>query len=208
MKIGTCGLLAVAGGLALGPPNASAATSVVDSNWNLFSSNFSVYAQTSGGQALSQAFTLDEGFTLDTLSFYGKSESARLYIINGLSPTKTRSDVFWSVDFSDSTLGWHTLSLDGLTLGAGEYYLVMESDLGAAKAGTWARAVNSGRVGLGDLGTTTYEAGQFAASQAFTTMEGASLTLRITGEEASVPAPGGAALAGLCGLAALRRRRR
>lgn len=207
MKTGICGLLACAGALALGPP-AAQAEMVVNSNWNLFSANYSVYAQSQGGQALAQQFTLAGNYSLDSLSFYGKSESARLYIVDSLSPTAVRGDVLWSVDFSNTATGWHTLGLGGLTLGAGNYYLVMETDLGVTKAGTWAQATSGGRVGLGDIRTTTYEAGQFAASHDFTVLTGKSLTLRISGEEAIVPAPGAVTVAGLCGLAAARRRRR
>ncbi|MFG0275837.1 MAG: MYXO-CTERM sorting domain-containing protein [Phycisphaerales bacterium] len=207
MKIGICGLLACAGALALGPPAASADV-LVNSNWNLFSANYSVYAQAAGGQALAQQFTLAGNFSLDSMSFYGASEASRLYIVDELSPTAVRGDVLWSIDFSSTTLGWQSFAMDGLTLSAGDYYLVMETDLGIVKAGTWAQATNGGRVGLGDIRTTTYEAGQFAASNEFTPLQGRSLTLRISGEELEIPAPGALTVAGFCGLAAVRRRRR
>jgi len=207
MRIGTLGLLGGITALALGPPVASGAT-IVDSNWNLFSPQYSVYSAVSGGQALAQRFVLNADFSLDTLSIYAKSPGSRVYIVDALDPSATRADVIWSVDFTASTLGWHAFDLEDLLLGAGDYHLVMETDKPIIEASTWAGATSGGRVNLGDLATTTYEAGQFAASNSFTELTGESLTLRLTGEEAVIPAPGAGLMAGLLGLSAVRRRRR
>lgn len=207
MKTGTFGLLGGITALAIGPPVASGAT-IVDSNWNLFSPQYSVYAATSGGQALAQRFVLDADYSLDSLSIYAKSPASRLYLVHELDPSATRADVIWSVDFTASSLGWHAFDLDGLLLGAGDYHLVMETDKPIVEASTWVGATSGGRVNLGDVATTTYEAGEFAASNSFTELSGKSLTLRVTGEEAVIPAPGAGVMAGLLGLSAVRRRRR
>ena len=84
----------------------------------------------------------------------------------------------------------------------------METDKPIAEASTWVGATSGGRVNLGNVATTTYEAGEFAASKSFVDLTGKSLTLRLTGEEAVIPSPGAGVLAGLVGLSAVRRRRR
>lgn len=208
MKKTMLGILVGAAALAHAPPEASAAM-IVDSDRNFFSTRFAVFAEPDGGQALAQSFTLDADFELDSLSVYAKGDAASLYIVEALAPSLTRGDMIWSTDFSASAFDWQTFSLDGLTLAAGEYFLVMESDSPITGGVEWVSSTSTSRVNLGSMFNTPFETGDFAASSPeVVENKSNALTLRISGAEVVIPAPGAATMAGVFGLAALRRRRR
>ena len=192
--------------VATGASTATASV-LVDSNWNIFSSNYNAYAAVDSGRSLMQSFTLDRAYTIENLWIYASASSAKLYITGDLGQHVSRNDMLWTGSLSNTSMGWQEFDAEQVSLGPGTYYLVLEADMPSTSAAKWARATASGRMNLGDLGLADFNPGGFAPSNDFTMVNGASLTLRMTGFEAVVPTPGAAALLGMAGLAAFRRRR-
>lgn len=200
--------LVCAGVIAVGSGATTASASVlVDSNWNIYSSTYNAYAAEDGGRSLMQSFTLDRAYTLENLWIYASASSAKLYITSDLGAHVSRNDMLWTGSLTSTTFGWQEFDVQETVLGPGTYFVVLESDTPSTSPGKWARAAASGRLNLGGFGLADFNPGGFAPSNEFINVSDASLTLRISGAEYVVPTPGAAAVLGMAGLAALRRRR-
>ena len=162
---------------------------------------------------LVQRVNFEQAFDLTSIQVNATGDNFNLYLSRAIGEgARDADDIMWSVNGASSDqngFSWMSFDAEGVTVGAGEYYLVMTSDI--EDGGRWREVLNTteGTFGVGGYGQASFEKndGFSIIEQDFSESTGRWIYgVRIEGEEA-IPAPGAAALFGLAGLTAARRRR-
>jgi len=161
---------------------------------------------------LVQRVNIDGAYDLDTIEINANGENFNLYLARNIGESASdASDIVWSatnVSTPGNTFDWLSFDASGVSVGPGEYYLVMTST--TEDGGRWRQVLRTaeGTEGIGNSGEFSFlKSGEESvvshdySSSSSRWVYGA----RITGDE--IPAPGAAALFGLAGFTAARRRR-
>lgn len=154
---------------------------------------------------LMQEVSFDQAYNLNTIGVNVSGGAFTLYLAQNVGEgASDEFDIMWSSTGDGSTgYSWTDVDASGVTVAAGEYFLIMTSETNT----NWRRALSDaeGNVGLGGSGLANTNLETITGK---TFIEGAPsrvYSVRIDGDV--VPAPGAAALFGLGGLVAARRRR-
>jgi|GEM_PF-2883983 len=155
---------------------------------------------------LMQEVVFDQAYNLNTVSVNVSNPNFNLYLARNVGDTASDAiDIMWSSAGSSSESGYHWVDLDasGTEVSAGTYYLIMTSEANT----NWRRALSSapGNQGLGLSGLAV--SGLETITQKSFMPGAASRVYSVLIDADVIPAPGAAALFGLGGLAAVRRRR-
>lgn len=157
---------------------------------------------------LMQRVNFTDSFTLNSIAVSAAGNSFNLFLATNVGETADDDfDIVWSATNVEvgGSFSWMTLDAGGVNVSAGEYYLIMTSD--ADGGARWQRVFRDieGTVGVGNGGLATTGLDTIT-EKTFTSDPGSRIySVRIDGDP--IPAPGAAALFGLAGLTASRRRR-
>ena len=161
---------------------------------------------------LVQRVSINGSYDLDNIQINANGENFNLHLASAIgSGASDASDIIWSatdITTSDNTFDWMSFDAEGVSVGPGEYYLIMTST--TEDGGRWRQVLNTaeGTEGIGNSGEFSYLKNGEESIVSHNYSDSSSRWVygaRIAGE--LVPAPGAAALFGLGGLAAARRRR-
>ncbi len=157
---------------------------------------------------LMQRVTFDEAFTLNSIAVRAAGNSFNLFLATNIGEDADDDfDIMWSATDveAESGFSWITLDAGGAEVAAGEYYLIMTSD--ADGGARWNRVFSNveGTTGVGFAGLATDNLDTITEKTFTSDLSGRVYGTRIDGDV--IPAPGAAALFGLAGLTAARRRR-
>jgi hypothetical protein len=154
---------------------------------------------------LMQEVTFDQAFNLNTIGVNAAGGDFTLYLASNVGDDASDAfDILWSGAASaDSGYDWTDIDASGVSVEAGEYFLIMTSETNT----NWRRALSDaeGNVGLGGSGLANTNLDTITGKTFIPGSASRVYSVRIDGDV--VPAPGAAALFGLSGLAAARRRR-
>jgi len=211
MKTGT---LTAAGLLALAVGSAANAAMIVNTETTSAGTRSDVATFENGTSThLVQRVNFEQAFDLSSIQVNATGDSFNLYLARAIGEgARDGEDIMWSVtgaSSEESGFSWMSFDAEGVTVGAGEYYLVMTSSV--EDGGRWREVLNTaeGTYGVAGYGQASFEKNEefSVIEQNFSDSTGRWVYgVRIEGEEA-IPAPGAAALFGLAGLTAARRRR-
>ena len=202
MKTGT---LTAAGLLALAVGSAANAAMIV----NTETTGAGVNAHTANDTLhLIQEVNFTDAFTLNSIAVNIAGGGFSLHLARNVGESASDAlDIVWSandVDAPDS-YSWTTMDATGVEVEAGSYFLIMTSEIdGGAR---WRRVFRDaeGTEGVGVSGFATSGLDTITG-KAFSTSVGERVySVRIDGDV--IPTPGAAALFGLAGITASRRRR-
>lgn len=163
---------------------------------------------------LAQQFSLSSTYNLDSLSFFGSGTNIDMYIIDAVAPDGDDPDsVLWEAHGIEApgSRSWRDVPIGGLTLGPGDYYVVMASDDAAGGRWSLVTTLDPSTLAIGADGVGMYEKGSpeqrvAGVNYTFTPEDNLSYALRVEGTE--IPTPGALTIAGIGGLICLKRRRR
>ncbi len=196
--------LAIAG-LALGVAAASNAAMIVNTDNTGAGSNAHPANDT---LHLMQRVNFTEAFNLNSIAVSAAGDGFNLFLATNVGDeADDEFDIVWSANDVEVSSGfaWMTLDATGVSVEAGEYYLIMTSD--ADGGARWQRSFRDleGTFGVGDSALATNGLDTITEKTFSADPGNRVYSVRIDGDP--IPAPGAAALFGLAGLTASRRRR-
>jgi len=202
-----------AAGLALAVGAAANAAMIVNSVTDGAGTRFDTAEMVNGEcTQLVQRVSINGTYNLDNIQINANGEGFNLHLARAIGESASdASDIVWSANniaTSDNTFDWMSFDAEGVTVGPGEYYLVMTST--TEDGGRWRQVLRTaeGTEGIGNSGEFSFLKSGEESVVSHNYSDSSSRWVygaRLTGE--LVPAPGAAALFGLGGLAAARRRR-
>lgn len=196
---------AIAAGLALGLAAAANAAMIVSSSIEGAGNN-AHNANTT--RHLVQRVQFDQAFNLNTIGVNASGANFNLYLAQNIGDAANDTfDIVWSSEGNSVAGGFQWVDLDasGTSVDAGEYFLIMTSE--ETVGPRWRRVFRDApdTFGVGDSGIALTNLDTITG-KSFTSDAGSRIySVRIDGDV--IPAPGAAALFGLAGLTAARRRR-
>ncbi len=157
---------------------------------------------------LVQRVNFDDAYSLNSIAVNAAGENFNVFLATNIGETASDEfDIVWSASNVEASSGfsWITLDAGGVDVSAGEYYLIMTSDADAGAR--WRRVFRDveGTVGVGNGGLATMNLDTITEKTFSSDLGSRIYSVRIDAD--AVPAPGAAALFGLAGLTAARRRR-
>ncbi len=214
IPIGSSGVAALAAvGLAVASPPAQADVVVDTADGTAFAARTKAFSTETTSTTLAQGFILPEDYSLNSVTIRGYSQGSpiTLAITDAVGPSAVAGNILFQQTFAvaaDATgASMKTFSLGGVSVGSGSYYLVVMAD--TTTGFEWTRVSRTGAFNTTNRGQATYPNGSPFHTQTYSFSANPTdqiFVMSIDGTE--IPAPGAASLAGLCGLAAARRRRR